>query len=89
MHQACHQGDTHTVEFLLSHGADITVTTRDKETPKMIAMSRGHSACVNLIDAAASATPPPADQPPASTADPTKIDQKSTNKSMIFIDCFD
>ena len=52
MHQACHQGDTHTVEFLLARGADITVTTRDKETPKMVATSRGHSACVKLIDEA-------------------------------------
>jgi hypothetical protein len=52
LHQACHQGDTFTVQFLLDRGADIKVTTRDGETPKAVAEGRGHAACAKLIDEA-------------------------------------
>ena len=50
LHQACHQGDEATVKFLLEHGADIKVTTRDGETPKQVAVSKGHNECAKLID---------------------------------------
>ena len=56
LHQACHQGDAHTVEFLLARGADITATTRDGEAAKDIATSRGHHACAKLIDESTIAT---------------------------------
>jgi len=57
LHQACHQGDTSTVEYLLAKGADIKVTTRDKETPRDVAVSRGHSACAKLLDEAVATSP--------------------------------
>ena len=39
-----------TVEFLLSKGANTTVTTKDGETPRAVAQGRGHTACVKLLD---------------------------------------
>ena len=50
LHQACHQGDSSIVEFLLRKGADTTVTTKDGETPRAVAQGRGHTACVKLLD---------------------------------------
>ena len=50
LHQACHQGESSTVEFLLRKGADTTVTTKDGETPRAVAQGRGHTACVKLLD---------------------------------------
>jgi hypothetical protein len=50
LHQACHQGDSSTVEFLLGKGADTKVTTQAGETPRAVAEGRGHTACVKLLD---------------------------------------
>jgi len=50
IHQACHQGDSSTVQFLLDKGADIKVTTRDGQTPKDVAVERGHAVIVALLE---------------------------------------
>ena len=57
IHQACYKGDAGTVQFLVDRGADTKVTTRDKKTPKQVALEQGHPACAAIVDAADAAAP--------------------------------
>lgn len=56
LHQSCYMGDEGMVSYLLERGADITVVTRDGETPKQVATGRGHPGCAKLIDDSTVAT---------------------------------
>merc|ERR1712188_89107 len=58
LHQACYTGDAGMVKFLLDRGADVKVTTRDKQTPADVAVQQGHPNVKALLDAATAAQSP-------------------------------
>ena len=49
LHQAALVGDCDTVRFLCERGADPSLRNRDGDTPRHVALSRGHVACGALI----------------------------------------
>ena len=52
LHQACQNLDPETVRFLLERGADVTLTTRDGETPKDVAQSQAKPGFENMAQRA-------------------------------------
>ena len=52
--QAALAGDVQTVRFLCDRGANASLLTRDGQTARQVAMSRGHAACAEIIAGARS-----------------------------------
>ena len=50
LHQACEAGDAEAVQYLLSKGADVLLTTRDGQTAMDLAIKHGKKDVVRVIN---------------------------------------
>ncbi|MEL6105375.1 MAG: ankyrin repeat domain-containing protein [Planctomycetota bacterium] len=50
LHEACTQGDTHTVRVLIQHGADLTVRDSNDQTPADRALAHNQKAVARILD---------------------------------------